>query len=292
MPATLLHICPGDELLAANAAPSTPTSLPDLPEGSSTTQSMADDVHVTNGPQAASASAASRPTQGSLDGVAASASPASKTSVPAAGAASQVGSRPPSPQQQPHTQSETPFGLAPAPYVQPITAHPLHPLRRQPSESHSAASTPPSEPLQTELRQGGVSSQLPQDKEASTSDANVQDTARTAAEAAFAVWLSAAEHSEWAVLEYVGYQVVPALIGSLRMVASRSETEALRCDACTVCCLCLTRIKAAIWHPHNEPQTQDLELMLQGMVVYLSCLLFVLSCWPSRPRHDNLVGLA
>ena len=199
---------------------------------------MADDDDDISGPQAAPASTHSSLTQGNLEVIAASAAPGSPK--PAASVSSQAGSF--STVNQLHKDEHgqpSPVSLqgklhpgSSAAAVQVVTAHPLQSPGPRPIEPQLAAATLPSapqsspqEPAQDMLAK--ESAQLDADQDAVSLE-QPPSTSRSAADSVFDAWLSAAEHAEWVVVEYVASQALPALVAALRMVAPQAESEALR----------------------------------------------------------------
>lgn len=228
--------------LATNAPPSTHMSIPDSPRSSapetstrlSTAHSMADEDDDISGPQAAPASTSSSLTQGNLEVIAAS---AARTQPPSASVSSQAGSFSTVAQQDKDGRS-LPSPGKPKPKVVPsvhsVTHHPLQSPAQLPSEGQAVAVDAPQaspQKLPPEAQQAGASDAPDQD--ADLLDAAQQPAASTsAADAAFAAWISAAEHKEWAVVEYLAGKALPSLIKALRMVAPHTETEALRFAIC------------------------------------------------------------
>ncbi len=209
-----------------SSAPETSTRL-------STAQSMADDDEDISAPQAAPASTTSSLTQGNLEVIAAS---NGRTHLPSASASSQAGSVSTVTQQQKDAQGHPYPGTSnPAadPSVQAVTQHPLQSPTHLPPDAQSAeaASLPQASPeeMAPDAQQGEASAQQVQEPNASLPSAgHYASTSTSAADAAFAAWLSSADHAEWAVVEYLASQALPLLIKALRMVAPQTETEAVR----------------------------------------------------------------
>ena len=230
--------------MATHAPPSTQTSIPGSPRSSapdnsarlSTAQSMADDDDEISIPQAAPASTSSSLTQVNLAVIAAS---AARSQLPSVSVSSQAGSMSTVNQQQKDEQSQPSSAslhdnmqagasrTPPAPAAQRVSVHPLQSPAGQLAQAQSAA-TPPAAP-QASPQEAAASAQPDQDQDINLTSTSFQPlTSRSAADSAFAAWLSASEHKEWVVVEYLASQVLPALVGVLRMVAPQTETEALR----------------------------------------------------------------
>lgn len=237
-----LHAVADEEvLLATSAPPSTQRFIPDSPRSSapdtstrlSTAQSMADDDDNISGPQALPASTTSSLTQGNLEVIAAS---NGRTHLPSASVSSQAGSFSTVNQQQKDAQGHPSPGMSKAaasPSVQAVTQHPLQSPTHLPPDAQSAeaASLPQASPEEVapDAQQGEASALQVQESNASLPSAGQNaSTSTSAADAAFAAWLSAADHAEWAVVEYLASQALPLLIKALRMVAPQTETEAVR----------------------------------------------------------------
>jgi len=237
-----LHAVADEEvLLATSAPPSTQMFIPDSPRSSapdtstrlSTAQSMADDDDNISGPQALPASTTSSLTQGNLEVIAAS---NGRTHLPSASVSSQAGSFSTVTQQQKDAQGHPSPGMSKAaasPSVQAVTQHPLQSPTHLPPDAQSAeaASLPQASPEEVapDAQQGEASALQVQESNASLPSAGQNaSTSTSAADAAFAAWLSAADHAEWAVVEYLASQALPLLIKALRMVAPQTETEAVR----------------------------------------------------------------
>ena len=234
-----LHAGADEEVsLATNAPASTQIFSPDSPRSSapdtstrlSTAQSMADDDDDLSGPQAAPASTTSSLTQGNLEVIAAS---NGRTHLPTASVSSQAGSVSTVTQQQKDAQGHSYPGMskpAASPSVQAVTQHPLQSPTPLPpyAQSAEAASLPQASPEEVapDSQQDAVSAQ--QVQEPNASPGQHASTSTSAADAAFAAWLSTADHAEWAVVEYLASQALPLLIKALRMVAPQTETEAVR----------------------------------------------------------------
>ncbi len=194
---------------------------------------MADDDDDLSGPQAAPASTTSSLTQGNLEVIAAS---NGRTHLPSASVSSQAGSVSTVTQQQRDAQGHPYPGiskLAANPSVQAVTQHPLQSPSHLPPDAQSAeaASLPQASPEEVapDSQQGDASTEQGQGSYVSLPSAGQHaSTSTSAADAAFAAWLSAADHAEWAVVEYVASQALPLLIKALRMVAPQTETEAVR----------------------------------------------------------------
>ena len=209
------------------------SSAPDTSTRLSTAQSMADDDDDLSAPQAAPASTTSSLTQGNLDVIAAS---NGRTHLPSASVSSQAGSVSTVTQQQKDAQGDPYPGMsepAASPSVQAVTHHPLHSHAHLPpnAQSPEAATLPQASPEEVapDSHQAEASSQQGQEPNASLPSAGQHaSTSTSAADAAFAAWLSAADHAEWAVVEYLASQALPVLIKALRMVAPQTETEAVR----------------------------------------------------------------
>lgn len=123
--------------------------------------------------------------------------------------------------------------LAAGPSVQAVTQHPLQSPTHLPPDAQSAeaASLPQASPEEVapDAQPGEASAPQVQEPNASLPSAGqYTSTGTSAADAAFAAWLSAADHAEWAVVEYLANQALPLLIKALRMVAPQTETEAVR----------------------------------------------------------------
>jgi len=237
-----LHAIADEEvLLATSAPPSTQRFIPDSPRSSapdtstrlSTAQSMADDDDDISGPQALPASTTSSLTQGNLEVIAAS---NGRTHLPSASVSSQAGSFSTVNQQQKDAQGHPSPGMSKAAAsqsVQAVTQHPLQSPTHLPpnAQSAEAASLPQASPEEVapDAQQGEASALQVQESNASLPSAGQNaSTSTSAADAAFAAWLSAADHAEWAVVEYLASQALPLLIKALRMVAPQTETEAVR----------------------------------------------------------------
>jgi len=237
-----LHAIADEEvLLATSAPPSTQRFIPDSPRSSapdtstrlSTAQSMADDDDDISGPQALPASTTSSLTQGNLEVIAAS---NGRTHLPSASVSSQAGSFSTVNQQQKDAQGHPSPGMSKAAAsqsVQAVTQHPLQSPTHLPpnAQSAEAASLPQASPEEVapDAQQGEASALQVQESNTSLPSAGQNaSTSTSAADAAFAAWLSAADHAEWAVVEYLASQALPLLIKALRMVAPQTETEAVR----------------------------------------------------------------
>ncbi|DBA87750.1 hypothetical protein WJX77_004203 [Trebouxia sp. C0004] len=232
-----LHSEDEEVSLAATAPASTQMFIPDSPRSSapdtstrlSTAQSMADDDDDISAPQAVPASPTSSLTQGNLEVIAAS---NGRTHLPSASVSSQAGSVSTVTQQQKDAQGHPYPGMskpAASPSVQAVTQHPL--LRSPEAQSALAASLPQASPEEVtpDAQQGEASVQQVQELSASLpSVVQHANTSTSAADAGFAAWLSAADHADWAVVEYLASQALPLLIKALRMVAPQTETEAVR----------------------------------------------------------------
>lgn len=194
---------------------------------------MAEDDDDLSGPQAAPASTTSSLTQGNLEVIAAS---NEKTHLPSASVSSQAGSVSTVTQQQKDAQGHSYPGMSKAaasPSVQAVTQHPLQSPADLPPDAQSAeaANLPQASPEEVapDSQQDAVSAQQGQDPNTSLpSTGQSASTSTSAADAAFAAWLSAADHAEWAVVENLASQALPLLIKALRMVAPQTETEAVR----------------------------------------------------------------
>ncbi|KAA6425912.1 MAG: hypothetical protein FRX49_04287, partial [Trebouxia sp. A1-2] len=236
-----LHSEDEEVSLATNAPPSAQMFIPDSPRSSapdtstrlSTAQSIADDDDDLSGPQAAPASTTSSLTQGNLEVIDAS---NGRTHLSSASVNSQAGSVSTVTQQQkdaqghPHPDMSK---LAAGPSVQAVTQHPLQSPTHLPPDAQSAeaASLPQASPEEVapDAQPGEASAPQVQEPNASLPSAGqYTSTGTSAADAAFAAWLSAADHAEWAVVEYLANQALPLLIKALRMVAPQTETEAVR----------------------------------------------------------------
>ncbi len=191
---------------------------------------MADDDDDLSAPQAAPASTTSSLTQGNLEVIAAS---NGRTHLPSASVSSQAGSVSTVTQQQKDAQGHPYPKPAASPAVQAVTQHPLQSPADLPPDAQSAeaASLPQASPEEVapDSQQGDASTQQGQEPNASLPGAGQHaSTSTSAADAAFAAWLSAADHADWAVVEYLAGQALPLLIKALRMVAPQTETEAVR----------------------------------------------------------------
>ncbi len=226
---------------ATNAPASTQMFSPDSPRSSapdtstrlSTAQSMAEDDEDISAPQAAPASTTSSLTQGNLEVIAAS---NGRTHLPSASVSSQAGSVSTVTQQQKDAQGHSYPGMtkpAASPSVQAVTQHPLQSPTHLPPDAQSAeaANLPQASPEEVapDSQQDEIRAQQVQEPNASLPSVGQHaSTSTSAADAAFAAWLSAADHAEWAVVEYLASQALPLLIKALRMVAPQTETEAVR----------------------------------------------------------------
>ena len=240
-----------DEVSGTHAAVFPPASAPDSPRSStldlstrlSTAHSTADgnDADDTSGQHAAPASSSSSLTQGNLAVIAASSN--SMAQQPSASVSSQAGSFSTVGQHQRTEQAQ------PSPASVRGTALPSDALATAPSSSitaptpqsptgpsqfsvTSAAQPQPhasSDSMPQQQHQVEQASAAPQGAEGTSSSLIQQPSiGRSAADAAFGTWVTAEGHSEWAALEYLGSQALPALIVALRMVAPHTDTEALR----------------------------------------------------------------
>lgn len=231
-----LHSEDEEVSLSTNAPASTQIFIPDSPRSSapdtstrlSTAHSMADDDDDTSSPQAAPASTTSSLTQGNLEVIAAS---NGRTHLPSASVSSQAGSVSTVTQQQKDAKDHPSMSKpAASPSVQAVTQHPLQSPANLPPDvqSAAAASLPQASPedMAPDAQQGDASAQEPSASVPSTGQ--YASTSTSGADAAFAAWLSAADHAEWAVVEYLASQALPLLIKALRMVAPQTETEAVR----------------------------------------------------------------
>ena len=226
---------------ATNAPASTQMFSPDSPRSSapdtstrlSTAQSMAEDDEDISAPQAAPASTTSSLTQGNLEVIAAS---NGRTHLPSASVSSQAGSVSTVTQQQKDAQGHSYPGMtkpAASPSVQAVTQHQLQSPTHLPPDAQSAeaANLPQASPEEVapDSQQDEIRAQQVQEPNASLPSVGQHaSTSTSAADAAFAAWLSAADHAEWAVVEYLASQALPLLIKALRMVAPQTETEAVR----------------------------------------------------------------
>ena len=240
-----------DEVSGAHAAVLPPASAPDSPRSStldlstrlSNAHSTADgfDADDTSGPQAAPASSNSSLTQGNLAVIAARSN--SMAQQPSASVSSQAGSFSTTGQQQRTEQAQ------PSPVSVRGTALPSDALATAPSSSiaeqapqspggrtkRSAASAVQpqtcanSDSIPQQQQQADGLSAIPQGVDGTSRTLLQQPSiGRSAADAAFATWVTAEGHAEWAAVEYLGSQALLGLIMALRMVAPHTDTEALR----------------------------------------------------------------
>ena len=198
----VLSLTADDEVsLPAQAPPSVQPSIPDSPTSSSapdtstrlsTAHSMADEEEEVRGPQAAPASATSSSlTQGNLDHMT-SAAAAART--PPTRTTLQLDGTLFSSQQR---------GIA-------------HPLATTASPGGSRDLDPSASGGDTQTHRQDMGTPAP------------SGAGRVSGEAAFGSWATAAEHSDWAALEWLACKALPALLASVRMVTPQTETEALR----------------------------------------------------------------
>ena len=130
-------------------------------------------------------------------------------------------------QQQQQQQQQMTNGLLPkgqtvtSPSQQAVDVHPLQAESQQPAATSTQGST-------RDSNQPGTSDGVQAQDQNLGSSGEVKDGEGLSQGAAFGAWASAEQHSEWAVMEWVASQALPALIGALRMVGPHTETEALR----------------------------------------------------------------
>lgn len=201
----------------------------------------------------APANSGSALTQGNLDHMTASAAgkPPPSPSVASQLAGSSVASHPHTQQQQ--QQPPPPLSVASQPSSSSVTNQ-QQTQQQQQQRSHVSlpkgqTETSPNQqavdvhPLQAEPQQPAATSTQEGMKDAykpGTSDgvpaqyqnlgtsAEARDGEGMLGGAAFGAWASAEQHREWAVMEWVASEALPALIGAMRMVGPHTETEALR----------------------------------------------------------------
>ena len=258
--------------LPTHAPPSVQASIPDSPCSSSapdistrlsTAHSLPQEDEEVKAPQAAPASSSSSLTRGNLDHLTASAagkpppSP-SATSQPGGGF---VTSHQPTQQQQQQPQQTSPVSLPKGQNESPLQ---LTTSQQQQQQQTSLVSLPrahtvasPAQlavdihPLQADLQQpsatsaqegvrnlqqAGTADDVQAQEQSLGTPGQAGDGEGLSGGAAFGAWASATQHSEWAVMEWVASEALPALIGAVRMVGPHTETEALRYLACNHTC--------------------------------------------------------
>ena len=155
-----------------------------------------------------------------------------------------------------------------SPVQQAEDVHPLQVDLQQPAATSTQEGTRDANQLGTS---DGVQAQ---DQNLGTS-AQAKDGEGMSGGAAFGVWACAEQHSEWAVMEWVASEALPALIGAVRMVGPYTETEALRYQACLFVrdCMCVA-------------------CLFQFAVVSFSCIVVCLSQAPKTNwrQVDNCSG--
>ena len=112
-----------------------------------------------------------------------------------------------------------------SPIQQAVDAHPLQAEPQQP------AATSTQEGMR-DLQQPGASDGVQAQDQNLGASAQAKDGEGMSGGAAFGAWSSTEQHSDWAVIEWVASEALPALIRAVRMVGPHTETEALRYLAC------------------------------------------------------------
>lgn len=105
-----------------------------------------------------------------------------------------------------------------APSQQPVDVHPLQGEVQADGEQEGQVDTP----------QRDTADEPQAHDQSLGATAQWEEGGELSGGAAFGSWASAAQHGDWAVMEWLACQALPALVAAVRMVSPHPETEALR----------------------------------------------------------------